>query len=135
MFLIGLNHVDSWASKVVNPKWSFDFKEVSAKEALAQISATAGVTFAADEQLIEKTLGNKMLHKSYHNKNLDKIIQDIFKRNNCAFAWLYKNNRLNQVRIWLVEESHGKKQWSKKAGGPGLFNKSAKTGQRASLPF
>jgi hypothetical protein len=47
----------------------------------------------------------EILNKSYHNKNLDKIIQDIFKKDNCAFTWLYKNNRLNQVVIWIIEEA------------------------------
>ena len=61
LFGLGLNHVDAWALKTADPKWSFEFKDVSVKEALGQISAKAGVTFTADEQLIEKILGEKML--------------------------------------------------------------------------
>ena len=128
LFLFGLNGVDAWASKAVDSKWSFEFQDVSVKEALAQISQKAGVTFKANEELIEKTMAKKMLHKSYYNKNLDKIIQDIFEKDNCAFTWLYKNNRLNQVEIWIVGGTQEKKMGIKKAGGPGSLNKSAKTG-------
>jgi len=138
LFLLGLNGVDAWALKAPDPKWSFEFKDVSVKEALAQISEKAGVTFMADEQLIEKTLAKKMLHKSYSNKNLDKIIQDIFKKDNCAFTWLYKNNRLNQVDIWFVERGQDKTSGIKKRGGPGFSKKSSQTGPsgaRARLPF
>lgn len=119
--LLCLNGIDAWASKPSERKWSFEFENISVKEALIKISDAAGVTFAADEQVLEKRLARRQLNKSYHGQYLDKIIQDVFRKNNCAFTWYYKNNQLNYVEIWLIENEDKKNPDRRMTGGPGAF--------------
>lgn len=119
--LLCLNGIDAWASKPSERKWSFEFENISVKEALIQISEATGVTFAADEQALEKAMVQHKINKSYQDQYLDKIIQDVFRKDNCAFTWLYKNNQLNYVEIWLIESENKKSSDGRITGGPDAF--------------
>lgn len=82
-------------------RWSFAFENISVKDALLEIRNQAGIEFYIDEAIVQGELSSRTISKLYHNKPLDKIITDIFRNDNCAMTWSYRNNRLSHVRIWI----------------------------------
>lgn len=82
-------------------RWSFAFENISVKDALLEIREQAGIEFYIDETIVQGELSRRTISKLYHNKPLDKIITDIFRNDNCAMTWSYRNKRLSHVRIWI----------------------------------
>ncbi|MDM8542049.1 hypothetical protein QUF90_13260 [Desulfococcaceae bacterium HSG9] len=94
---------DIRASKHPSQLWSFTFENISMKDALLNIRKQAGVNFSIDEDIVEGELSSRAISQFYVDKPLERIITDIFRYDNCAMIWSYKNERLNHVRIWIFQ--------------------------------
>jgi len=94
--------VNADASKDKNRKWSFEFQNCTVTEALKKISDTADI-----EIITNYSDAEVKLNKSYDSKNIEKIINDLFKKENCAIVWLYDKDteKLNGVKILVFESS------------------------------
>jgi len=94
---------DIHASKHQSQLWSFTFENISVKDALLNIREQAGVDFSIDEDIVEGELSSRAISKFYADKPLELIITDIFRYDNCAMTWSYRNERLSHVRIWIFQ--------------------------------
>ncbi|MEA3432554.1 MAG: hypothetical protein U9R01_07805, partial [candidate division WOR-3 bacterium] len=61
--------------------WTFDFKNCSVSDALIRIVETTGIDIFTDKPI------NRKVCKSYDAGTIDKILKDLFRRENHAMVW------------------------------------------------
>jgi hypothetical protein len=98
--LVCLFPVAADASKNENGKWSFEFNNCTILDALKKISDRANIAIVTNYSDAEAKL-----NKSYNSKAIEKIIADLFKKENCAIVWQYDKEKLNGVKILVYESS------------------------------
>ena len=82
--------------------YSFEFKDCKASDAISEISKKSGVKINAPLDTFE----NKAFNKSYVDFSIDQIIQDIFRGDDYAIIWNYKNSQLVSIEIRLAEKGN-----------------------------
>ena len=98
--LVCLFPVVADASKNENGKWSFKFNNCTILDALKKISDRANIAIVTNYSDAEAKL-----NKTYNSKAIEKIIADLFKKENCAIVWQYDKEKLNGVKILVYESS------------------------------
>jgi hypothetical protein len=93
-------HMDNevFALQPENGTWSFDFKDCSLSDALNQISRVAGIDILTKGQIDQRRFS-----KSFQNQTIDQILEDLFRRKSHAIKWLYGDNGLVAIGIWIFE--------------------------------
>jgi len=90
------------ASSMDNARWSFDFEKSTVSEALEKIGTDTGIKI-----FINGDIDGKILSKSYFGTEIEQIIKDIFRNQNCAIVWRYDQNGLESIDIVVVQGSIG----------------------------
>jgi len=81
-------------------KLFFEFTNCSFSSALDQISKATGI-----EIFSNKDIGKVVLDKSYEDKTIEEIIEDLLKRENRSIFWYYNNKQLVSIGIWIFDGS------------------------------
>lgn len=80
-------------------KWSFNFENCTVYDALQQISKKTGIRIFTTIHA-----NHKILNKSYVASEIDDILTDIFRKENYAIIWKYKERKLDSVEIWYKDD-------------------------------
>jgi len=83
-----------------NSTFSFWFENCTVTDALTEISRKSGISIIVNS-IIEK----EILSKSYINRDLDSIINDLLRGENCAVIWNYNNGNLESIGLYTFGRS------------------------------
>lgn len=81
-------------------KWDFNFQNCNLDRAFKMISDKTGVVFFTNGYT-----ENKVLNKSYQDKTLEEIIDDLLKETSYSVLWRYSDNILISAGIWIFAEN------------------------------
>ena len=85
-----------------NNAFSFRFENCTVDDALREISAKSGI------KIISKNgLKKEILIKSYSKRNIDSIIADLLRGENCSVVWNYSDGYLVSISLYTPDEAKG----------------------------
>ena len=87
-----------------NNTFSFRFENCTVGDALMEISQKSGVNIISNS-VIKK----EILSKSYINRNLDAIIADLLRGENCAVVWNYNRGSLESIGLYTFDKDDAKR--------------------------
>ena len=91
-------------------RFSFRFEDCTVSDALTEISSKLGINITT-----KSTLKKEILKKSYVNRRLDSIINDLLRGENCAVVWNYNEGSLFSIDLYTFDEDD-----VKRAGSAGI---------------
>ena len=87
-----------------NSTFSFRFENCTVGDALMEISKKSGVNIISNS-VIKK----EILSKSYINRNIDTIIADLLRGENCAVVWNYYRGSLESIGLYTFDKDDSKR--------------------------
>lgn len=106
-------------------KYSFRFENCTVNDALGEISEKSGIDIISNG-----TFKKDIFRKSYINKNLDSIIADLLRGENCAVVWNYIAGNLNSIKLFTVDD----KDLKRTGNESNARNRTARDTNRRSFP-
>ncbi len=88
-------------------RFSFRFENCTVSDALSEISAKIGIDITA-----KSALKMEIASKSYVNRRLDSIINDLLRGENCAVVWNYNEGSLLSIDLYTFDENDVKRTGS-----------------------
>jgi len=85
-------------------RFSFRFENCTVSDALSEISAKIGIDIIA-----KSALKKEIASKSYVNRRLDSIINDLLRGENCAVVWNYNEGSLLSIDLYTFDENDVKR--------------------------
>ncbi|MBN1904401.1 MAG: DUF4974 domain-containing protein [Deltaproteobacteria bacterium] len=79
--------------------YTFRFDNCTISEALREISQKSGVTI-----ILKSDINKTIQGKSYTNRTLDRIINDLMRGENCAVVWNYSKGILASIGLYTFEK-------------------------------
>ncbi len=83
--------------------YTFRFENCTVADALKEISLKSGINIISNSIITKE-----ILSKSYTDKNLDKIISDLLRGENCAVVWNYNNGTLDSIGLYTYNDKDSK---------------------------
>ena len=88
-------------------RFSFRFENCTVSDALSEISAKIGIDITA-----KSALKKEIASKSYVNRRLDSIINDLLRGEDCAVVWNYNEGSLFSIDLYTFDENDVKRTGS-----------------------
>jgi hypothetical protein len=79
--------------------YTFRFDNCTISEALKEISQKSGVTI-----ILKSDINKTIQGRSYTNRTLDRIINDLMRGENCAVVWNYSKGTLASIGLYTFEK-------------------------------
>ncbi len=117
IFIVFFSTPVSSVSENNNNSFSFRFENCTLSDALREISKKSGIKI-----LSKNTFKKEILRKSYVNKNIDSIINDLLRGENCAVVWNYSDGNLSSIGLYSADDVKGNSTRSAETSRPNRGN-------------
>lgn len=105
--------------------YSFRFENCTINDALGDISKKSGIDIISNG-----AFKKEIFKKSYINKNLDSIIADLLRGENCAIVWNYNSGNLHSINLFTFDDNDLKRTGKTSNS----INRTIRDANRRSLP-